>query len=56
MTLKAYNGRCVLSWLSSELLKAVELHFNNDMLVLVSSCMTLRSESFCANKACGTHR
>ena len=38
MTCKAWNGRCVLSWLSNELLQALEIHHENDLLALVCSC------------------
>ena len=41
LTAKAYNGRCVLGWLAHCLLAAVEVHTDNDLLVLVSSCLTL---------------
>ena len=41
MVLKAYNGRCVLSWLGQELLEALEVHHDNDLLVLVASCTKL---------------
>ena len=41
LTLKAYNGRCVVSWLSHSLLQALLLHPDNEILVLTSSCMTL---------------
>ena len=40
MTCKAWNGRCVLSWLSNELLQALEMHRDNDLLALVCSCVT----------------
>ena len=41
MVLKAYNGRCVLSWLGQELLEALEVHHDNDLLMLVASCTKL---------------
>ena len=41
MTCKAWNGRCVLSWLSYELLRALDVHPDLDLLVLVASCTTL---------------
>ena len=40
MTCKAWNGRCVLSWLSNELLQALGIHHDNDLLALVCSCAT----------------
>ena len=41
LTAKAYNGRCVLSWLAHCLLAAVDVHAGDDLLVLESSCLTL---------------
>ena len=41
LTAKAYNGRCILSWLSDCLLTALASHQNNEMLILTSDAMTL---------------
>ena len=44
LTAKAYNGRCILSWLSDCLLTALDSHQNNEMLILYSDAMTLNPE------------
>ena len=41
MVLKAYNGRCVQSWLTDCLVDALEIHPEHEILVLTSSCMIL---------------
>ena len=41
LTAKAYNGGGVLSWLAHCLLEAMEVHTDNNLLVLESSCLTL---------------
>lgn len=46
LTAKAYNGRCVLSWLAHCLLEAMEVHTDNDLLVLESSCLSALSKFF----------
>lgn len=38
---KAWNGRCILSWLSSCLQEALVTHGNNDELVMACSATTL---------------
>ena len=53
MILKAYNGRCVQSWLTYVLLEALEVHSGNDHLVLVSSCMTLGLSKLGTTFDCG---
>ncbi|CAK9000629.1 unnamed protein product [Durusdinium trenchii] len=40
-TAKAFNGRCILSWLADRLMTAVESHPQHQILNLTSSAMTL---------------
>ena len=40
-TAKAYNGRCILSWLSDCLLTALDSYPDHEVLVLTSAAMTL---------------
>ena len=40
-TAKAYNGRCILSWLADCLLTALDSYPDHEVLVLTSAAMTL---------------
>lgn len=55
MVLKAYNGRCVQSWLTDCLVDALEIHPEHEILVLTSSCMSALAKFFSLMEAHGRY-